>query len=136
MIFVRTKDQNNIALSDIRSYGYTQGNSVRAIDSNGESHHCEVDEFDRVLFGAIIAAIPAEPGTFFLTGVTDTDGSARTWDRDPVIAWGVKADGGVIALGTDGADHVNRAILLPSGTVTAAFGSWNSVDEYTAQADD
>ena len=134
MIFLRTDDRNNVALTAIHSYSHTQSGKIRALDHSGESYLFDASEFESALFGAIVTAIPAAPGTFFLTPVSDLDGGPTTWDRDPVIAWGVKADGGTVAIGTDGADPDNRAILLPSGAVTAAFGNWQSYDEYVARA--
>lgn len=136
MLFISSEDQDMVALSAIQSYSYTQNGKVRAIDRQGESHHFSVGSFEQAVFGAIITAIPAAPGTFFLTGVTDANGAPKTWDRDPVIAWGIKADGGVIPIGTDGADSDNRPILAPSGTVTAPFGNWTSYEEFVAQAGD
>lgn len=135
MIFVRTEDSNNVALSAVRSYAYTKSGKVRFVDDNQEAHLVAADDFDLALHSAIQSAIPAQPGTFFLTSVTHENGE-KTWDQDAVIAWGIKADGGVIAIGTDGADIDNRAILMPSGSVTAAFATWSTMEEFLANHKD
>lgn len=84
--------------------------------------------FDR----EFVSIIPAQPGTAFLTPVTEEDGST-IWDEDVVLAWGLRLDGYVTAIGTDGVDEMDRAILHPSGKVSRALvGDWGSKESYIA----
>lgn len=128
MNFVSTKDRNNVALSYIASYAHMESGNVRIVDRGGDFHTVDTATFEQALASAFQAVIPAQPGTFFLTPV-DGDG-ATTWDQDQVVAWGITYEAYTIAIGTNGPDDMNRAILMPNGTVTSALGDWSSLDDY------
>jgi hypothetical protein len=110
-----------------------QSGKVRIETREGSSHLAQANEFEAVLASSFITAIPAQAGTFLMTPVTTDDG--LIWDRDDVVAWGVRANGSLLPLAADGPDDMNRAVLLPSGKVMAPFGTWDSADDYLRSSD-
>lgn len=129
MNFVPTEQREHVALSNVVSYATMMSGKIRLIDRSGESHLVNDDDWETALAGAFQAIIPAQPGTFFLTPVSHPDGST-TYDQDQVIAWGVTYRAYTVAIGTQGPDDMNRAILMPNGAVTEAGGDWNSLEDY------
>ena len=129
MNFLLLTDGSYLALSEVVRHRSTR-NGVHIEVRDGRSYETTQDNWDRAFGTAFAAVIPAEPGTVYLTPVTQEDGST-SWDHDAVLAWGVRRDGYVTAIGADGADDMDRAVLMPSGKVTAGLGGdWPSEAAY------
>ncbi len=78
------------------------------------------------------SVIPAQPGTYFLTKVIDEDDSVF-WEENVVLAWGLRLDGYMTAIGPDGIDEMDRAVLHPCGRVSHGLvGDWPNREAYMA----
>lgn len=134
MPFIQTQNGDFINASHIRKASYTERGDQKTVtlyDADGGVFVADQATWDHHLRARFQHTVPAQPGTVFLSPVEAEDGRT-TWCRDPVIAWGITETGRPEPLDHDGVDDLNRAVMFPTGQIRAAFGSWETLEEYIA----
>jgi hypothetical protein len=128
MQFVTTTKGLNIALTSVETWKL-DGEIVHVQTNRGEPHQVHVAVWDEAQHRSFVAVLPAAPETFFLISVVHEDGS-MTWDEELVLGWGINFNGYSVAIGSEGVDTGDLAVLLPSGRVVVRGTEWESKDAY------